>query len=147
MQKTRTLHKIMQRKREAMEQNHKTSADDNMIELRGQIIDIFEDFLTEKGITLDKGQQKKTAVIYGRNYDILCSGITKILHMDTAGWPTDKCSKDASGRMLYKFGIMLVKNGCGMDIISYDDWMQLDCRIQDTLKNWQDITPGRNRQL
>lgn len=62
---------------------------ENQPEFIGQIIDIFEDFLTEKGVTLnnpeiqeaiDKGEDPQgLAVIFGSDYSSLQDSLTAML--------------------------------------------------------------------
>ena len=62
---------------------------ENQPEFIGQIIDIFEDFLTEKGVTLnnpeiqeaiDKGEDPKgLAIIFGSDYSSLQDSLTAML--------------------------------------------------------------------
>lgn len=62
---------------------------ENQPEFIGQIIDIFEDFLTEKGVTLnnpeiqeaiDEGEdQKDLAIIFGSDYSSLQDSLTAML--------------------------------------------------------------------
>lgn len=51
-------------------------------EFLGQIIDIFEDFLEDKGINIpneDRDQDEDGAIIYGEDYDVLRSQIESTL--------------------------------------------------------------------
>lgn len=67
-------------------------------ELKGQIIDIFEDFLTEKGIEIPNPEKEEdenlepdeAAIIYGSDYDWLGDKIEQII----AGWDIMKLSQD-----------------------------------------------------
>lgn len=62
---------------------------ENKLEFIGAIIDVFEDFLEEKGITLDNpeiceaveyGDDPETlAIIYGSDYDLISGQIERIL--------------------------------------------------------------------
>lgn len=60
-----------------------TPAEDTT-EFIGQIIDIFEDFLDEKGVVIenperDEDDEEMAANIYGSDYDRLSNGITDTL--------------------------------------------------------------------
>lgn len=55
-------------------------------ELLGQIIDIFEDFLSDKGISVDdipnperEEEDDCSAIIYGNDYDVLADKIASVL--------------------------------------------------------------------
>lgn len=62
---------------------------ENQPEFIGQIIDIFEDFLTEKGVTLNNPEiqeaidesedQKDLAIIFGSDYSSLQDSLTAML--------------------------------------------------------------------
>ncbi len=52
------------------------------MELIGQLVDVFEDFLGAKGITIDneeKDQDEYAANIYGGDYDYVASGLEQTL--------------------------------------------------------------------
>lgn len=53
----------------------------NTTEFIGQIIDVFEDFLEEKGIDIDNDEKDvdNAAIIYGSDYDYISEGIEDIL--------------------------------------------------------------------
>lgn len=57
-------------------------------ELLGQIIDIFEDFLSDKGITADdipnpdRDDTEDAAIIYGNDYDKLADKIASVLEFE-----------------------------------------------------------------
>ena len=63
---------------------------DNIMELIGQIIDVFEDFLEEKGINIENHEKEEAVkdgedpesicIIYGTDYGILQSDIEEILY-------------------------------------------------------------------
>mgnify|MGYP007089288800 CR=1 FL=1 len=50
-------------------------------EITGKIIDIFEDFLEEKGVDIPNAEKdtENTAHIYGKDYDILSEKITSVI--------------------------------------------------------------------
>lgn len=49
-------------------------------ELIGQVIDLFDDFLGEKGIHLGNGiTDENTAVIQNEDYDVLADGLDEII--------------------------------------------------------------------
>lgn len=55
---------------------------EDSLELIGQIIDVFEDFLAKKGISLDnpeKEQSDDSAIIYGSDYDNLSNDLNILL--------------------------------------------------------------------
>jgi len=57
---------------------------DERCEFIGQIIDIFEDFLEEKGIDIenpDKVQSENPAIIYGMDYGYLQSDLERMLSL------------------------------------------------------------------
>lgn len=53
-------------------------------EFIGQFIDVFEDFLDSKGISIDNADRDAddddAAIIYGDDYDILADEILSVLH-------------------------------------------------------------------
>ena len=52
------------------------------MEMLGCIIDVFEDFLEERGIVIEneeKDGDDSEAIIYGSDYDLLTSGIEAVL--------------------------------------------------------------------
>ena len=54
------------------------------LELLGQIIDVFEDFLEEKGIDIlnpEKEEDDNPAILYGSDYDVLSDQIESILRL------------------------------------------------------------------
>jgi hypothetical protein len=68
----------------------KTKKHEDMIEIVGSIIDVFEDFLESKGITFKdipnkerveyaEGNLEGLAIIFGSDYDILENDIEEIL--------------------------------------------------------------------
>lgn len=66
----------------------KTITPENQPEFIGQVIDIFEDFLAEKGVTLDNPEIQEAvdngedmeglAIIYGSDYGILQDALTSM---------------------------------------------------------------------
>lgn len=60
------------------------------VEFIGQFIDVFEDFLDSKGISIDNADRDAddddAAIIYGEDYDILADEILSILH----NWEKEK---------------------------------------------------------
>jgi hypothetical protein len=61
-------------------------ADSEKPELIGQLIDIFEDFLDDKGITTDdipnperEEEDDCSTIIYGTDYDVLADKIASVL--------------------------------------------------------------------
>lgn len=64
-------------------QRYTRVSDDDRPEFIGQIIDLFEDFLEEKGIDItnqEKDASNNPAVIYGSDYGELSDGLEHILH-------------------------------------------------------------------
>ncbi len=59
-------------------------------EFIGQFIDVFEDFLDNKGICIDNADRDEdddnAAIIYGDDYDILADEILSVLH----NWEKEK---------------------------------------------------------
>ena len=56
----------------------------NRLELLGQIIDVFEDFLEEKGIDIlnpekEEDDSDNLAILYGSDYDVLSDQIESLL--------------------------------------------------------------------
>lgn len=67
-------------------------ADEEMPEFIGQMIDIFEDFLDEKGVTIEHEECDEdidTANIYGSDYDEIADGIRATL----ASWSNSAAQK------------------------------------------------------
>ena len=57
-------------------------SDDDAPEFIGQIVDVFEDFLDEKGITIENEEREgddDEAIIYGTDYDEIADGIREII--------------------------------------------------------------------
>lgn len=57
-------------------------SDDDAPEFIGQIIDVFEDFLDEKGIAIENEEREgdeDESIIYGSDYDEIADGIREII--------------------------------------------------------------------
>lgn len=57
-------------------------SDDDAPEFIGQIVDVFEDFLDEKGIEIENSEKdgdEGDAIIYGSDYDEIAEGIKEII--------------------------------------------------------------------
>lgn len=57
-------------------------SEDDEPEFIGQLIDVFEDFLDEKGITIENEEREgdeDDAIIYGSDYDEVADGIREII--------------------------------------------------------------------
>jgi hypothetical protein len=57
-------------------------SDDDAPEFIGQIVDVFEDFLDEKGIEIENSEKdgdEGDAIIYGSDYDEIADGIREII--------------------------------------------------------------------
>lgn len=59
-------------------------------ELVGQIVDVFEDFLESKGISIENEERDENeeiaAIIYGADYDAIADGISSIVET----WSEDR---------------------------------------------------------
>ena len=85
----------------AMELANQTLAQDDRCELFGCLIDVVEDFLTEKGITAEdipnderEDSDEDAAIIYGTDYDDLADRFAEVLGINR--WAPEESQEQTS---------------------------------------------------
>ena len=88
-------------------------------EFIGQILDLFEDFLTEKGVEIpnperEEDAEEDAAILYGSDYGDLAEGIREILQnwafspaltLSEDGKMLLRCDENATGKVIIPAGV------------------------------------------
>ncbi len=123
---------------------------DNMPEFRGQMVDILEDMLAEKGATIENEDRDEAigegedpegcAIIYGCDYDLISEPVQGVVEMYSLldFTVTDEAVKEAI--------VAIVMDGC-RDVIDKaefpdggftdEDYKALEDKIAETFTNWE----------
>ena len=115
-----------------------TDATNDVAEMKGQIVDIFEDFCTAKGITITNPEKdvydkeagyepgENVAIIFGDDYD----SITNVV---------DDCAENnkreiTSFRAVVEFSTICAARGSRKPTIKESN--ELEVKVRETLDNW-----------
>ena len=115
---------------------------DKFAEMKGQIIDIFEDYLEEKGIRLMNDEHEgdeNEAIIYGSHYSEIADVIERAAETD--GWNDGKKStgdrlEHIAVKILFKVADLVRSYGTHGLSELFDDRNNLIAKVLETLVNW-----------
>lgn len=119
-------------------------------EFVGQIVDIFEDYLTEEGIILRNedreqkvwenkdGSPEEIAIIYGDKYDFVAEPVRKAIelyNLTESALKSESAMEDVQNRVFQGFKQLLTDGGYLLDIPK-EDAERLKDKVQETFVNW-----------
>lgn len=121
--------------------NTKKLTMDNKAEFIGQIVDIFEDYLADRGIGLENSErdealaegeyedETEAAIIYGSAYDLIGNPVEEILAAGNAS------GEDAAARIMEGFDDVL-RDGGAEGVVPEADYKVLKEKVIDTFMRW-----------
>jgi hypothetical protein len=116
-------------------------------EFRGQIADILEDFLTEKGATIKNPERdallqtkepdaKDAAIIFGKDYDALSAKINDCIYK--LGFDKEYTMTQAADRIMFGYAHILSKAEFPEGVsVTEEDTKTLRSKLLDLLQQWK----------
>lgn len=137
--------------------SHKLT-EDSVAEFKGQIVDILEDYLQERGITLKSEERNETiregdadkqevAIIFGSLYDIIGDEIDYLIEyynlFRTGSFSYYREETDAICSIADSYLRVLEEGGLDDETFEIVDWCHLRAKILEMFVNWE-LTPRKH---